>query len=328
MSRSTNLLHRLCTKRTFTYSRTLTADVVASSSRSTGLQNATYQNSSSGSGSGRIFIDQSVSYSFKPQSPSYFTGNAVYNDNLLKLEALVRRYQKLPEYPLGQYPKTYWRSIEQYKEIDDTSKLRPTDHKRLIQLLNKLNRIDREYMPGEVQEVITHFTRERLGADPIKRVLVPDEFGRSFGVGRRKESVSRVWAVPGTGEIYINGKSLPTVFPRLHDRESVLLPLIVTERSANYNIWAYVDGGGTTGQAGAIQLGLARAMLVHEPDLKPVLRKAGCVTADKRRVERKKTGQPGARAKYTWVCCFTSSNISLIMIGKTIVGFILHASFN
>lgn len=245
--------------------------------------------------------DPSVSYTYKPASASYFTGNSVYTDNLLKLEALARKYSKLPELPTGQYPKTYWRSIEQYKEIDPTSHVRPTDHKKLLNLLNKLNRIDREYLPEEVKDVMLYYTRERLGADPIRKELKPDSLGRSFGVGRRKESVSRAWIIPGTGELFINGRSLSDYCARLHDREQVLLPMSVTDRLTKYNVWAYVDGGGTTGQAEAIKLGIAKAMIIQEPELKASLRKAGCITADRRRVERKKTGKPKARKSFTWV---------------------------
>ena len=245
--------------------------------------------------------DPSVNYTFRPASSSYFTGNAVYNDNLLKLEALTRKYSKLPELPLGAYPKTYWRTIEQYRAIDTTSHVRPTDHKKLLDLLNRLNRIDRDYMPQEVLDTMAYYTRERLGADPIKKVLKPDQFGRTFGVGRRKESVARVWVVAGDGQLFINGRTLPDFACRIHDRESIILPLAVTERLGKYNVWAYVDGGGTTGQAEAIQLGMAKAMIIHEPELKRQLRAAGCITADSRRVERKKTGKPKARKSYTWV---------------------------
>lgn len=246
-------------------------------------------------------FDPSVSYTFRPKSASYFTGNSVYNDNLLKLEELSRKYSKLPELEPGTYPKTYWRTIEQYREIDPTSHVRPTDYKKLLNILNKLNRTDREYMPTEVQDIMLYYTRERLGADPIKKDLKPDHMGKAFGVGRRKESVSQVWLVRGTGELFVNGRTLPEYCKRLHDREQVLLPLSVTDRVAQYNVWAHVDGGGTTGQAEAVKLGLARALIIHEPDLKGELRKAGCMTADRRRVERKKTGKPKARKSYTWV---------------------------
>lgn len=99
----------------------------------------------------------------------------------------------------------------------------------------------------------------------------------------------------------INGKSIVQAFPRLHDRESAIWPLKVSQRIDKYNVFALVAGGGVTGQAEAVTLGLARALLVHEPALKPVLRRAGCVTRDPRAVERKKPGRLKARKKPTWV---------------------------
>lgn len=146
-----------------------------------------------------------------------------------------------------------------------------------------------------------------------------DQSGRSLGVGRRKEATARVWLVEGTGEVLINGKNIAQVLPRLHDRESALWALTITERVDKYNVFALVEGGGTTGQAESITLALAKALLVHEPALKPALRRgkrdfswnscfqilirnpAGCVTSDARRVERKKPGRVKARKMPTWV---------------------------
>jgi len=145
-----------------------------------------------------------------------------------------------------------------------------------------------------------------------------DQHGVAKGAGRRKESSASVQLVEGTGEILINGKSIVDVFPRLHDRESAMWPLKISERIDKYNVFALVSGGGITGQAEAITLGLAKALLVHEPALKPILRRgkhhaiamekcgltnisAGCVTRDPRRVERKKAGRVKARKMPTWV---------------------------
>ena len=92
-------------------------------------------------------------------------------------------------------------------------------------------------------------------------------------MGRRKESSAKVYLVEGTGEVLVNGKSLVQLFPRLHDRESALWALKVTERMDKYNVFALVEGGGVTGQAESITLALAKALLVHEPALKPALRR-------------------------------------------------------
>jgi len=128
-----------------------------------------------------------------------------------------------------------------------------------------------------------------------------DVFGRVHGLGRRKTSVANVWVLEGDGRVLVNGKPLAEVFDRVHDRESAVWPLLSTGRMGKYNVWAIVSGGGKTGQAEALTLGLARALLVHEPALKPALRRAGCVTRDPRMVERKKPGHVKARKMPTWV---------------------------
>jgi len=128
-----------------------------------------------------------------------------------------------------------------------------------------------------------------------------DEDGRAYAYGRRKSSRAQVWLVEGEGEVLVNGKSLVDVFSRIHDRESALWALKSTARLDKYNVWIKVHGGGTTGQAEAITLAVGKALMVHEPALKPALRRAGCVTRDPRRVERKKPGKLKARKMPAWV---------------------------
>lgn len=107
----------------------------------------------------------------------------------------------------------------------------------------------------------------------IRRPGTIDSDGRAYGVGRRKSSSARVYLVQGEGEVLVNGKSINSAFGRIHDRESALWALKATGRADKYNVWALVSGGGSTGQAEAITLGLARALMVHEPMLKPALRR-------------------------------------------------------
>lgn len=128
-------------------------------------------------------------------------------------------------------------------------------------------------MPEEVKEVMAEFLRP---GNPYQQKPAPrkvDDIGRARGVGRRKTSTATVWLVEGDGQVMVNGKSIVHVFPRIHDRESALWALRVSERMDKYNVWAVVHGGGVTGQAEATALALARALLVHEPDLKPLLRR-------------------------------------------------------
>ncbi|KAL1919937.1 mitochondrial 37S ribosomal protein uS9m [Calcarisporiella thermophila] len=144
-----------------------------------------------------------------------------------------------------------------------------------------------------------HRLRSMPVAKPKPQKL--DNIGRAYGLGRRKEAVARVWVVEGDGQVLVNGKPLAEYFDRLTDREEVLFPFSVTGELGRYNVWCLAEGGGSTGQSQAIKLGVTRALLVHNPALKPTLRKAGCVTRDFRTVERKKPGQAKARKKYTWV---------------------------
>ena len=106
-----------------------------------------------------------------------------------------------------------------------------------------------------------------------KRPAVIDEDGKTFQIGRRKSSTAKVYMVQGDGKVSINDKSLNAVFTRAHDRDSALWPLRSTERLDRYNVWALVSGGGTTGQAEALTLAIAKALLVFEPPLKPALRR-------------------------------------------------------
>jgi len=117
-------------------------------------------------------------------------------------------------------------------------------------------------------------------------------------VGRRKEAVARVRIVSGTGKIKINGRILNDYFSRDIYKIIVQQPLEVTTTSKVYDVFVNVSGGGETGQAGAIKMGLARALVAANEKLKPTLRQFGLLTRDSRAVERKKYGQPKARKRF------------------------------
>jgi small subunit ribosomal protein S9 len=117
-------------------------------------------------------------------------------------------------------------------------------------------------------------------------------------VGRRKTSVARVILRNGPGKITVNGKEFEQVFPQILSREDILLPLRVTETEGKFDVLINVNGGGTTGQAQAIRLGIARALIENNSDLRPVLKKEGLLTRDPRMVERKKYGRPKARKRF------------------------------
>ena len=117
----------------------------------------------------------------------------------------------------------------------------------------------------------------------------------NYGTGRRKKSIARVYLVPGTGNITINKRSIDEYFGLETLKVIVRQPLVATETVEKFDVKVTVRGGGTTGQAGAIRHGIARALLTVDNDFRPVLKKAGYLTRDPRMKERKKYGLKGAR---------------------------------
>ena len=116
-----------------------------------------------------------------------------------------------------------------------------------------------------------------------------------YGTGRRKSSVARVRVYPGSGKVTINGRDMDDYFGLETLKLIVRQPLVLTETGEQFDIVANVNGGGVTGQAGAIRHGLSRALLVFNPELRPILKKAGFLTRDPRMKERKKYGLKAAR---------------------------------
>jgi len=117
----------------------------------------------------------------------------------------------------------------------------------------------------------------------------------NYGTGRRKTSVARVFIKPGKGKFSVNDKTLDGYFARETGRMVVRQPLVLTDHLLTFDIKVNVDGGGESGQAGAVRHGLTRALIEYDPALKPALSKAGLVTRDAREVERKKVGLHKAR---------------------------------
>ena len=118
------------------------------------------------------------------------------------------------------------------------------------------------------------------------------------GVGRRKTSVARVWIRPGSGNWEINGRTADDFFTRPSLQQHASEPLSATNLQGRFDVKVLVDGGGQTGQSGAIRLGLARAILGYDQELRKPLRDKGMLTRDPREVERKKPGRPGARKRF------------------------------
>ena len=120
----------------------------------------------------------------------------------------------------------------------------------------------------------------------------------TWGVGRRKSAVARVRIAPGSGKIQINKRELNDYFTAERDRKAIFGPLEVTNTGGKMDVFVNADGGGPTGQAGAIVMGLGRALAKYDTNFEGALRNAGFLTRDSRMKERKKYGQRGARARF------------------------------
>jgi small subunit ribosomal protein S9 len=119
-----------------------------------------------------------------------------------------------------------------------------------------------------------------------------------LGTGRRKRGIARVFLRPGSGKITINGRTLENYFPTEAGRVPVRQSLLTVEMQDRFDVLILANGGGIAGQAGAIKLGIARALVQFNAELRPALKKAGLLTRDPREHERKKYGQKGARARF------------------------------
>ena len=121
---------------------------------------------------------------------------------------------------------------------------------------------------------------------------------RFYATGRRKKSIAKVWIQPGQGAITVNNKEMAEYFGRATAEMIVRQPLALTETLGSFDINATVLGGGLSGQAGALRLGISKALMFSNPDFRTPLKKAGFLTRDSRAVERKKYGRPGARKRF------------------------------
>lgn len=235
-----------------------------------------------------------------PESPSYFTAQPYFTDSLLSLQRLESKYTGIPTVKPGQAPRVAWRNIVEYRTMVGEA-VKASKYHKILQILHRLNHIHPALMPADVKAALNEYKRD-INPFLNKPNPIPiDRFGRALGAGRRKASTARAWVVEGNGEVLVNGKSLVDAFAMVHDRESAIWALKATERIDKYNVWALVEGGGTTGQAEALTLAVAKALMAHEPSLKPALRRAGCITRDPRRVERKKPGKLKARKMPAWI---------------------------
>lgn len=124
--------------------------------------------------------------------------------------------------------------------------------------------------------------------------------GRNYGTGKRKNAIARVFLSPGPGTVTVNGRTFEDYFPREILRIIAMQPFAALDKQGQYDVEVNVLGGGVSSQAVAVRHGIARALVGADADNKPTLKKAGYLTRDARKKERKKPGQPGARKKFQY----------------------------
>ncbi|PVH92019.1 hypothetical protein DM02DRAFT_620189 [Periconia macrospinosa] len=207
-----------------------------------------------------------------PASPSYFSAKPTFTDDFVNLSALLRKTATLPTVTAAEAPKVAWKTIDQYRIMTNEPVKNQRYHK-MLHILRRLNCIHPTLIPEEVVQAMKRYKKDSQPGDIVPPPGIIDEWGRAKGVGRRKTSSAIAFLVEGNGEVLINGQSLVNFFGRLHLRESAVWALKATNRLDKYNLFGLVKGGGTTGQAEAMTLAVAKALLVHEPALKPALRR-------------------------------------------------------
>ena len=138
----------------------------------------------------------------------------------------------------------------------------------------------------------------QINSAPINNKVKLNFKDSKYATGRRKKSIAKVWLKKGSGNIHVNGKKMVDYFQKPNLQIAIFRPLTIVKRENEFDIRCSVKGGGLTGQAGAIIHGLARALVLFEPELKPTLKKEKLTTRDSRAVERKKYGRRKARRSF------------------------------
>lgn len=240
-----------------------------------------------------------------PKMMTFYSANPLHEAHVDNLEALIRKYTKRisDRVRVSQSVEDgrKWLSFEEYGLIGGGTRLKPAQYRQLISLLNRLQSIDPQLMSNEILSTISQYYRKTRLQMRTTVVRTLDEEGRASAVGRRKASVAKVWVARGNGDILVNGRQLNNYFVKMKDRDTIMYPLSVIDSVGKYNIFATTNGGGTTGQAGAISHALAQALVIFNPLLKTRLHKSGVLTRDYRHVERKKPGKKKARKMPAWV---------------------------
>ncbi|OCF57580.1 hypothetical protein L486_05039 [Kwoniella mangroviensis CBS 10435] len=283
----------------------------------------------------------------RPSSSEFFTGRPVFHESLSELDLTIETIKKslrvkhiypLPsELPYVNPPQANWISKEELSTLFDI-KLRTNTLRQVHELLSELNHLrhvsdlsGNGELVGKINEVLSRYERRSASSSSsgvdFKKTTEEgegqgiDEFGRSYGMGRKKTSSSRVWLIPtqallstttdstpsssasasASAEILINHIPLSQYFVRPSDRATILRPLKITGYLGAFNIFGFSRGGGMSSQASAVGLAVARALGVAKEDARDILQADGALMRDTRMTERKKTGRAKARKGYTWV---------------------------
>jgi small subunit ribosomal protein S9 len=152
-----------------------------------------------------------------------------------------------------------------------------------------------EAEPDEAVEHVSEYTTQTSDATARPAARKPVVTGTALGTGRRKEAIARVRIMPGTGKWKINNRTLDDYFPNKVHQQLISEPFVTLGAEDQFDVVARIDGGGVTGQAGAVRLGIARALILVDPESRPSLKRAGFLTRDARVKERKKAGLKKAR---------------------------------
>ncbi|KAG6831680.1 hypothetical protein H0H92_008323 [Tricholoma furcatifolium] len=275
-----------------------------------------------------------------PSSPNFYSGRAEYYDQVELLQDAIVQARKslkahfllpLPEFARKALPPPFpmWKDQGEIA-TDFQSSMTRTRYRRVIKLLNELNGYltiaktanlnDVKVAIGSIVALFESGKKVASLAGRQKKAVSLDKYGRSYSAGKRKTSSARVWMIPvkakptqvhteGSSQyegvtastIIVNNVPLVEYFPVPADRERIMRPFKVAGVVGAYNVFAIVRGGGTSGQSGAIAHGVAKGLVIHEPEVQAVLKKAQLTRRDPRMVERKKTGLAKARKRYTWV---------------------------
>ncbi|KAK9462200.1 mitochondrial 37S ribosomal protein uS9m [Lipomyces oligophaga] len=237
-----------------------------------------------------------------PGDANFYTTDMDYVELVRYLKEIGRKTAYLPREKTG-----FFRFMTRQEFTEARISKQPSRYREIMKLVGALADIRRDVRPAVVGAILERFQNRRSIGEVVElqdqqtKVRKIDQFGRAFGRGTRKSSRAVVWIAKGDGKVIVNGKLLIEHFNRIQDRKIVVNPLRVAGQVMNYNIFAKVEGGGATGQAGAVSLAIARALYTYNPNLGKILHDSNCLRQDLRVVERKKPGLRKARRAPQWV---------------------------